>query len=147
MSKVLMKSTLRVRRLMPIYNVKKDFVSMVEKHSVLKDDGYHVDLSSCFEGEIPSIIIDFLLQLNKKQPIVELNISGNYLRSIPIKLFRLISLQVFNVSSNRLAKIQESIGDLQSLLILNINGNCITELPASIADLPLLKVIGLEGNN
>ncbi|PVG04744.1 hypothetical protein CPB86DRAFT_746810 [Serendipita vermifera] len=76
---------------------------------------------------------------------VQLYLSGNSIKSLPVELFRVENLTVLALRKNRLKFIPPAIGALKNLTELIIGGNEIEYLPSEIEKLPL-KQLGLHPN-
>jgi Leucine-rich repeat (LRR) protein len=73
----------------------------------------------------------------------KLNLSKNYLSTLPNEIGNLRSLEELNLESNVLRSLPASIGKLSSLKRLHLKGNQLESLPASFGDLQNLEVLEL----
>jgi Leucine-rich repeat (LRR) protein len=67
--------------------------------------------------------------------VIELDISFNLLNKIPLKVFKLITLQKFKCNNIQLKNIPKEIGQLINLQIFNCFNNQLTNLPNEIGQL------------
>jgi len=93
-------------------------------------------------------------------PAIQLYLSGNRLKSLPIELFRLTNISVLSLRNNELSCLPPAIARLHKLTELNISGNYIRHLPWEFLDIvhcrsqhhqitirpnPLIAPVGLSG--
>ena len=87
-----------------------------------------------------------LIARAKAQQWEELDLSNKGLKTFPMEIAKLISLQHLNLNSNRITVIPETIANLTSLQHLYLNRNQITVLPKAIANLTNLQSLYLDSN-
>lgn len=75
-----------------------------------------------------------------------LDLSGEKLTALDLKILELSTLTFLNLENNRLTKLPPEIGQLVNLTFLNLEDNQLTELPPEIGNLTNLEVLWL-GNN
>ena len=78
--------------------------------------------------------------------VVWLDISHNGLTELPIKIFKLVSLQIFYCYSNKLTELPKEIGQLVLLQTFSCDFNKLTELPKEIGQLVLLHRFHCNSN-
>lgn len=98
-----------------------------------------IDLTGTILIEIPS--------LASFKKLVHLNLSSNYLKSLPGDITELTSLEYLNVSSNLLESLPEDLAKLTSLEYLNLKTNPLESLPEDITKLTSLKYLDLRSTN
>ena len=77
----------------------------------------------------------------------ELEISEDYLTSLPESIGNLTNLQTLVISGDSLTSLPESIGNLTNLQTLRIWGKSLTTLPESIGSLINLQSLGIGGDS
>ena len=88
--------------------------------------------------EIPPVIWKLQLKL--------LDLSGNWLTSLPDAVEQLRSLKFLLLRSNQLVSLPDSIGQLRSLSDLDLRNNNLTRLPDSIGQMESLNDLILKSN-
>jgi Leucine-rich repeat (LRR) protein len=86
------------------------------------------------------------VDIGKLASLEELDLSENRLEALPAEITRLSRLKVLRIQGNSLEALPESIGALTSLQHLHIGGNHLEELPASIGRLHALESLSAENN-
>jgi Leucine-rich repeat (LRR) protein len=79
--------------------------------------------------------------------LLELNLSRNKLKSIPIEIGLLINLQELYLDSNSIDRLPQSLGSCQSLEILDVSYNNLKTLPVEILELKKLRRIFVGFNS
>jgi hypothetical protein len=87
-----------------------------------------------------------ILSKDEIEKIIELDLNGYNIKSVPESIGQLTQLQHLNLESNKLKSVPESIGKLTQLQHLNLNYNKITSVPESIRQLTKLKKLFLYEN-
>jgi internalin A len=75
-----------------------------------------------------------------------LDLSSQYLASIPAEIGELANLSWLNLSSNQLTSLPAEIGQLKNLKNLKLNLNLLTKLPAEITYLVNLNILDISAN-
>lgn len=78
--------------------------------------------------------------------LLEVNLSGNKLESLPETLGSATNLLELGASDNQLKTLPKALGSLKKLGTLRVKGNKLTELPAEIAGLEALKNLDVSNN-
>ncbi|KAL4709939.1 hypothetical protein ACJJTC_003902 [Scirpophaga incertulas] len=79
--------------------------------------------------------------------LVEIDLSFNYLSSLPLEFCNLHNLKCCILSANQLLYLPEDIGKLENLEYLKINNNELCMLPDSIIQLRNLRLLDLYDNS
>ncbi len=78
---------------------------------------------------------------------VQLNMSGQGLKAIPMDVFSQTDLQKLDLSQNNLTGAPQSqIGQLKNLTTLNLSNNSLTGLPAELGQLSKLEILNVSNN-
>jgi Leucine-rich repeat (LRR) protein len=108
----------------------------LSKLSVLNLEG------NFFAGEPDSTIFEGTTGL------VDLNLQGNRLTSIPTSIIRLTQLRNLNLGSNLLSTFPLAVTELEGLSHLNLKGNMFADqVPVQIGRLTSLRYLDLSGNS
>ena len=79
--------------------------------------------------------------------LVELYLSHNYIKALPVQMAALQKLKILDLSYNRLQTMPEIFGRYHQLKTLKLDHNFLSSLPASLADLSNLEMLDLSANN
>jgi Leucine-rich repeat (LRR) protein len=102
-----------------------------------------LDFSDLLLNKLP----DIFMHQSFKEKLLNLNLAGNELISVPESIGELNALKILNLSYNKiLIALPESIAGLTQLEILNLSDNQLTALPQAIDRLTQLKNLNLAGN-
>ncbi len=77
--------------------------------------------------------------------VVEIDLLGSKITSIPKEINKFKDLNVLAVSSN-LVSLPDEIGELSKLEVLKLNNNSLTRIPDTIGNLKKLEKLNLENN-
>jgi hypothetical protein len=86
-----------------------------------------------------------LMNASSLQPLVILNLSNNYLTSLPSDFTNLKNLKFLYLGNNRISQLPENLGNLQNLCHLEVNNNPLKTLTPSLKDLLFLHTLFLHG--
>ena len=79
--------------------------------------------------------------------LVQIDISMNKIKALPISIFQMPCLQILKASSNRILKVHSSISKCDTLVELRLDHNEITQIPASVGYLSKLQILRIEHNH
>jgi len=88
----------------------------------------------------------YLDEIKDPLEVVSLNISGQNLRFIPEKVFKMVNMVRLTISRNGIKKLPVEIGQLEHLIHLDASYNQIEKLPFTLKFLQRLNVLSLENN-
>jgi tetratricopeptide (TPR) repeat protein len=100
----------------------------------------------CYSSTPRRTLVAFPLSIGSLANLLELDLSGFNLRSLPDTLRNLHSLKILQLSGNRLDSLPSWISELQNLEAIYVSDNLLYDLPASMRSMPKLKFICLSGN-
>lgn len=89
---------------------------------------------------------NFPRQILEFSELEVLSLSGNFIKSIPLSINKLIHLKKLMLSSNKLQLLPPTIGDLSCLQILFLDNNFLSSIPSSIGKLSNLEELDLSIN-
>lgn len=106
-------------------------------------DTNELDLSELNLEQLPNIF--HLAPINTK--LESLNLTSNYLKSLPPGFSQLKSLKELDLNYNNFETFPLEICKIITLDFLKLIGNALRELPSEISQLRALKTLGLNRNN
>eukprot|EP01104_Vermistella_antarctica_P019108 TRINITY_DN7334_c0_g1_i1.p1 TRINITY_DN7334_c0_g1~~TRINITY_DN7334_c0_g1_i1.p1 ORF type:complete len:582 (+),score=133.56 TRINITY_DN7334_c0_g1_i1:52-1746(+) len=109
-------------------------------HGCKRDGGVELNLSDCEIRKVNRSILRLKL-------LVCLNLSMNYLQSLPSFISNLKDLEELNVESNEIEELPSALLSLKDLRILNAIANKLDKLPGPIARWGKLEVLEVGHNN
>lgn len=87
------------------------------------------------------------MNISNLQLLAEVDISGNFLSTIPEAIFWVPNISIIDVSNNRIASFKVPSKAWQSLTQLNLSKNMFTDLPLSLFDVVSLKILTAAENS
>jgi hypothetical protein len=103
---------------------------------------HKLDLSDLGLSSLPSVI------MNELTFLTELNLSSNYLRTLPRNFWNLCNLQMLDCRNNQLEIIPvEGIQLVEHLAVLDLSNNKLFALPHQIRNMRNLRILNCANNN
>ena len=84
--------------------------------------------------------------IDKLKNLQFIDLNGNQLTNIPLKLSLLLKLQTLDLSHNKLYAIPKEIGKLTALQTLDLSHNRLSNLPMELSELSNLEYLYLQNN-
>jgi C-terminal of Roc, COR, domain/Ras of Complex, Roc, domain of DAPkinase/Leucine rich repeat len=91
-------------------------------------------------------ITDIPLRINQLELLESFDLSNNQITELPEQIFQVTSLKYLSLKSNRIVKVPSQISQLAALKFLNLSDNQIIDIPPQIIQITGLKEILLYGN-
>ena len=104
-----------------------------------KDSIVNVGLSFNHFKSIPLVLFDF-------KQLIHLNVVQNQLSCIPKEIGNFCNLKVLLLDNNRIRMLPDELGKLKNLKILGLGWNILTSLPKTMENLCLLRRLELHHN-
>ncbi|RWS15990.1 leucine-rich repeat-containing protein 59-like protein [Dinothrombium tinctorium] len=111
----------------------------LRKHDYVLE-GSHWDLSLLSITELP------VAELDANRKATKVDLSNNFIRTIPPEFPKLVHLTWLDLSKNRIVELPENFGSLVKLQHLDLYSNKLERLPLSFGELKRLKWLDLKEN-